>query len=72
MISSESLQTTETVKFTMDKLAGIDDIMNKVLEKFHISGIAIGIIIDTTNLSKKEVAQKIAEWITEKRTDKNI
>ena len=56
----------------MDKLAGIDDIMNKVLEKFHISGIAIGIIIDTTNLSKKEVAQKIAEWITEKRTDKNI
>lgn len=46
VIASESLQNTVTVLAPTDRLEGLDAMVNKALETFHIPGVAVGIVID--------------------------
>jgi CubicO group peptidase (beta-lactamase class C family) len=45
-IATESAQETATVQAPMDKLEGLDAMVNRALETFHVPGAAVGIIID--------------------------
>jgi len=45
-IASETSQETATIQTPVDRLNGLDEMVTKALETFHIPGAAVGVIID--------------------------
>src|SRR5277367_6597171 len=45
-IASETLQETAIVQTPVDRLEGLDAMVDEALETFHVPGAAVGIIID--------------------------
>ena len=45
-IALEISQETATIQTPVDRLEGLDEMVNKALELFRVPGVAVGIIID--------------------------
>ena len=45
-IASETSQETATIQTPIDRLEGLDAMVNKALETFRVPGVAIGVVID--------------------------
>ena len=44
--ASETSQETAIIQSPVDRLDGLDEMVNKALETFHVPGAAVGVIID--------------------------
>ena len=45
-IASETSQETATIQTPIDRLEGLDAMVNKALETFRVPGVAVGVVID--------------------------